>query len=96
MSAVVKDYLDGILKGSQKEKTAMQTEILLETATFCALLGWFWTDIAKGTASSKAEFYFWTVAAQFEGAKNVDHKQHTLYHATAQWVMSKRCQELTS
>ncbi len=32
---------------------------------------WFETDIAKGAASSKSDFDFWTVASQFDGAKNV-------------------------
>jgi hypothetical protein len=68
---VVKDYLDGTFKGSQAEKVALQTEILLEAANFQKRRGWFDTDIAKGAASSKSDFDFWTVASQFDGAKNV-------------------------
>ncbi len=33
-SGVVKDYLEGTFKGSQAEKVAMQTEILLRQQTF--------------------------------------------------------------
>ena len=50
----------------------MQTEILLEAAIFQKRLGssWFETEIAKGAASSKSDNDFWTVALQFDGAKN--------------------------
>jgi hypothetical protein len=70
-AAVVKDYLDGTFKGSQSEKMVLQTESLLESANFQKRWGWFETDTAKGAAASKSEFDFWTVASQFEGAKNV-------------------------
>jgi hypothetical protein len=68
-SAVVKDY--PVEKGSQPEKVALQTEILLEAAIFKKQRSWFETDIAKGAASSKSDFDFWTIASQFDGAKNV-------------------------
>ena len=64
-SAVVKDYLDGTFKWSQSENVALQTEIL-EAANFQKKSGWFGTDIAKGAASSKPDFDFWTVASQFD------------------------------
>jgi hypothetical protein len=69
----VKDYLEGTFKGSQAEKVAMQTEILLEAANFQKQkrLGWFETDIAAGAAPSKSDFDFWTVASKFAVAKNV-------------------------
>jgi hypothetical protein len=54
-----------------ENKISLQTEILLEAANFRTRRGWFETDIAKGTAACKSEFDFWTIAAQFEGAKNV-------------------------
>jgi chromatin segregation and condensation protein Rec8/ScpA/Scc1 (kleisin family) len=48
-----------------------QTDILLEAANFQKRQGWFETDMARSAAASKSEFDFWTVASQFEGAKNV-------------------------
>ncbi len=62
---------EGTFKGSQAEKVAMQTDILLEAANFQKRRGWFETDIAKGAAASKSNFDFWTVASQFDGAKSV-------------------------
>jgi hypothetical protein len=70
-AAVVKDYLDGTCKGSQSEKDGLRTDILLEAANFQKRQGWFETDIAKGAAANKSEFDFWTIASQFEDAKNV-------------------------
>ena len=68
---MVKDFLEGTFKGPQPEKVAMQTEILLEAANFQKRRGWFDTDMAKGAAMSKSDFDFWTIASQFDGAKNV-------------------------
>ncbi len=65
-SGVVKDYLEGTFKGSQAEKVAMQTEILLEAANFEKRRGWFETDITEGAAASKSDFDFWTVAGNLQ------------------------------
>ena len=95
---VVKDYLDGTFKleGSQSEKVEMQTELLFEAANFQKRRGWFETDIAKGAAASKSEFDFWTVASQFDGAKNVAplaQKHLTCYSAMGD---VERCHKITS
>ncbi len=70
-AAAAKDYLDGTFKGSQSEKVGLQTEILLGAANLQKLRVWFEANITKGTAASKSELDFWTIASQCEGAKNV-------------------------
>ena len=74
----------------------MQTEILLESANFQKRRGWFETDIANGAAASKSEFDFWTVASQFDGAKNVAPLAQTLLTCYSAMGDVERSHKLTS
>jgi len=93
---VVKDYLDGTFKGSESEKVALQTEILLETANFQKRRGCFDTDMTKGAASSKSDFDFWTVASQFDGAKNVAPLAQKLLTCYSAMGAVERCHKITT
>ena len=67
----VQDFLLGTLKGSPDDRAALQTDILLEAANFRKLRGWFASDAARRVATVKSEFDFWTIAAQYDDAKNL-------------------------
>ena len=95
-AAVVKDYLDGTFKGAPSEKVELQTEILLEAANFQKRRDWFETDMARGAAASKSEFDFWTVASQFDGAKNVVPLAQTLLTCFSAMGDVERSHKLTS
>ena len=56
---------------------------------------WFETDIAKGAASSKSDFDFWTVASQFDGAKNVAPLAQKLLTCYSAMGDVERCHKLT-
>ena len=92
----MRDYLEGTFKGSEAEKMAMQTDILLEAANFQKRRGWFETDFAKGAAASKSDFDFWTVASQFEGAKNVAPLEQKLLTCYSAMGDVERTHKLTS
>ena len=68
----------------------------MEAANFQKGRGWFETDIAKVTAQSKSEFDFWTIAAQFEGAKNVAPLAQKLLSCYSAMGDVERCHKLTS
>jgi hypothetical protein len=91
---VVQDLHRGTLKGSPDDRAALQTDILLETANFRKLRGWFASDAAKRVATVKSEFDFWTTAAQYDDAKNVSSLAQKLLTSYSSMGEVERCHKL--